>query len=107
MGFSQRMTGAVGKLIRGEARLPAATPQWKMEPSPQALFHKEWLRRRVQGLEGCRSRRAGQGFSLAVPFDRNAPFPLETLFCLCRLQTIGSKPYVVFTFDQQERPLIS
>ena len=105
--FSRQLTAPLGRLLRGEAR-PAGAREpetWEPAPAPDQLFRAPWLRQRLKGVQGARTRRAGAVRYLALPYDRGKPFPLATLFCFARLRAIGGASYVVYAFDAQERPL--
>ena len=104
--FSGRLTAPLGRLLRGEAR-PAGTQEaedWAPAPAPDQLFRSPWLRRRLGGLQGALTRRAGNVRYLALPYDPGKPFPLTTLFCFARLRRIGGGTFAVFAFDGEERP---
>lgn len=105
--FSGQLTAPLGRLLRGEVR-PAGARQpevWDAAPTPEQLFRAPWLRQRLKGVQGARTRRAGEVRYLALPYDRAKPFPLTTLFCFARLRAIGDAPYVVYAFDEQDRPV--
>lgn len=105
--FSGRLTAPLGRLLRGEVR-PAGAREpevWEPAPAPEQLFRAPWLRQRLKGVQGARVRQAGETRYLALPYDRARPFPLTTLFCFARLRGIGEGTYVVYAFDEQDRPV--
>lgn len=107
--FSGRLTAPLGRLLRGEVRPAgsAAEPEacWEPAPIPEQLFRAPWLRQRLRGIQGALVRRAGAARYLALPYNREKPFPLTTLFCFARLRRIGGADYAVFAFDEEERPI--
>ncbi len=105
--FSGRLTAPLGRLLRGEVRPAGAkeTESWEPAPAPDRLFRAPWLCRRLKGAQGALLRRAGETRYLALPYDPGKPFPLTTLFCFARLRSINGAPYVVYSFDPQDRPI--
>ena len=104
--FSRQFTAPLGRLLRGEIR-PAGTKSpetWEAVSAPEELFQAPWLRRRLKGTAGALTRTEGTLRHLALPYDKRKPFPLPTLFCFARLREIGGRPYVVYRFDEGERP---
>lgn len=105
--FSGRLTAPLGRLLRGEVR-PAGTKEpeaWESAPAPDRLFRAPWLRQRLKGAQGARTRRTEEIRYLALPYDKGKPFPLTTLFCFARLRDIEGASYVVYAFDGQDRPV--
>lgn len=105
--FSGRLTAPLGRLLRGEVR-PAGAREpevWEPAPAPEQLFRAPWLRQRLKGVQGARTRRAGETRYLALPYDKAKPFPLTTLFCFARVRGLGGGAYVVYAFDGQDRPV--
>ncbi len=105
--FSRQLTAPLGRLLRGEVRQAGAKEAeiWESAPAPDQLFRASWLRQRLKGAQGARVRQAGKKRYLALPYDRGRPFPLTTLFCFARLRKIGEEDYVVYAFDDQDRPV--
>lgn len=54
--------------------------------SPSIPWADEVLRRSARRLPRHTVQRSGEGFTLTVPFDPRAPFPLTPLFCLSRVE---------------------
>lgn len=106
--FSDRMTAPLGRLLRGEIR-PAAgreePEQWQAAPEPARLFQAPWLRQRLRGAQGVLTRSGNGCRYLAIPYDKGKYFPLTTLFCFARIRRIADREYVVYAFDEQERPV--
>ncbi len=104
--FSQQMTRPIGPLLRGEVRpsLRSASA-WEPSPQPGALFHAPWLRQRLQNARGALTRCQGGRRLLALPYRREDPFPLTTLFCFAHIRSIEGRTYAVFAFDGADRPV--
>ena len=122
--FSDRLTAPLGRILRGEVRpvrreraeggrqtgedrlspRPAEV-DWRPVPAPERLFRTPWLRQRLRGLQGLLLGNGGGVRLLAVPWDPRQPFPLAPLFCFAALRTVGGRPYAVFAFDREERPV--
>ena len=110
-GISRRVSNAaaapLGRILRCEVRKAGeCAPTWQPEPEPERLFASPFLRQGVQGRSGVLSCRSGGNLLLAFPWEKAAPFPLAPLFCLARLLCIGSRYYIVYAFDGQERPVM-
>ena len=105
--FSGRLTAPVGRLLRGEVRPAGARAEedWAPAAAPDQLFRAPWLRQRLKGARGALTRQAGNLRYLALPYDRERPFPLTTLFCFAHLRRIGEAAYIVYAFDGEERPV--
>lgn len=106
--FSDRMTAPLGKLLRGELRFAgeqAAPETWKPVAEPLQLFQAAWLRQRLRGVQGGLTRTEKECRYLALPYQPGKPFPLTTLFCFARIKPIGGKIYVIYAFNDQERPV--
>ena len=105
--FSDHMTGPIGRLIRGEAR-PAMEEgsSWEAAEFPERLFRTPWLRRQLQGVKGAMTRREAETRHLAVPYDPHKPFPLAPMFCLASVRKLGDRPYVIYTFNKKEWPVL-
>ena len=105
--FSRQLTAPLGRLLRGEVRpAGAGAPEtWEPAPDPERLFRSPWLRQRLKGARGARTRQTGERRYLALPYDKGKPFPLTTLFCFAHVRAIGEGTYVVYAFDGQERPV--
>lgn len=106
--FSDRMTAPLGNLLRGELRPARGQPErerWEAAQEPGRLFRAPWLRRRLRGAQGVLTRTEGGCRYVALPYDKGKHFPLTTLFCFARIQTIRGKAYVIYAFDAQESPV--
>lgn len=106
--FSPRLTSPLGQLRYGELR-PAAPPKkqehWQSAADPAALFQTPWLRKALSSQQGVLTCRRGEQRFLALPFSREKPFPLPSLFCFASIRTIGAAAYAVFAFDGKEWPI--
>lgn len=60
----------------------------------------------VSGCVGVLREEGEDGFSLAVPFERNQEFGLMELFCLGEYREIGGRGYLVFGFSEEGRPVV-
>jgi len=104
--FSGGDTAALGRVLRCELRRAGETPQkWTAVGDPAGLFHAAWLRSRLSGMQGALTCRMGKTRLLALPWEKRQPFPLTPLFCFAKLRCIGSRYYLVFAFDGEDRPV--
>lgn len=76
---------------------------WQREMDPARWIADPLLRSRLNGT--FLSRETGEGRQLAVPFSCGAPIPLEPLFCFARLECIGGRQHLVWSFDRSGAPL--
>lgn len=105
----RRDVAALGTLLRGEARRSFAFSEpklWHRTARPGDLFRSQWLRERLTDCGAALWRREGERLYVALPYAPARPFPLETLFCLARLERIDGRRWVVYSFDRAEKPLI-
>ena len=104
--FSDRMVAPLGVLMRGEVR-PALGEEkkWESTREPERLFETIWLQSQLRGKTGILTRKNEQHRFIAVPYNKKNPFPLVTLFCFSKVQTITGKEYAIFAFDEKEHPI--
>ncbi len=91
------------------AESPLAFPfqsaqRWYRETDPARLLPDQLLRAQVRGPMLCRKGR--EGFSLAAPFRTDREAPLESLFCLARVERLEGRAYLVWDFDPKGTPKI-
>ena len=108
--ITRRLSGgepaALGRCLRGELRRAGEMPKnWTAAGDPAALFSDPELRRLLSGVRGARICREEGRLLLAFPWEKRQPFPLVPLFCLARLECVGGRYCVVFTFDEKCRPV--
>ena len=104
--FSAREAESRGRILRCELRRAGEEPVvWTAVGNPGELFCVQWLKDRLMGAEGALTCRKDGRRLLALPWDKRRPFPLVPLFCLGRLQCIGSRYYIVYSFGENDRPV--
>lgn len=106
-----RDVAALGTLRRGEAHrsfrfqdAPAA-PCWQQTGCPAGLFRGRFLRERLKNTGRAWWRREKENLLLALPLEPGRPFPLETLFCLGRIEHVEGVRCVVYAF-REETPVL-
>ena len=105
--FSDRMTAPVGRLIRGELRplcLPRNSGEWERVQEPEQLFHTPWLREQLRGRNSVLKRSQNGKILIAIAYDKEKAFPMEQLFCFAKMEMLQQRAYLVFAFDEKERP---
>ena len=105
----QRDISCLGMVLRGEARRSFAFKGaniWRRTDRPAELFKSAWPGENADNHGPMLWRREGECLSLALPYDRAQPFPLEKLFCLARLERMEGKCWVIYTFDREEQPVL-
>lgn len=76
--------------------------RWYCEREPKRLVSDPVLRRQLSGSMLCK--RGRDGFLLAAPFRTDSPLPLESLFCLARVERLEGCPHLVWAFDREGNP---
>ncbi len=74
---------------------------WSWQSCPGRLLAEESLQRVLRETDWGLVKRDGEGFFLAFPWSRRAPFPIPPLFCLSRVQALEGRPYIVFRFSRR------
>ena len=100
----------LGKVLRGEARRSFRFEEtkicWQETNCPARLFQSRFLRERLRAMERGWWRREGNLLLLALPVEAGRPFPLETLFCLGRIECVEGQRCVVYAFREEEPVLL-
>ena len=104
--FSRSMTAPIGRILRGELRMPErATPQWlPVDPAAPPVRSERFLRA-IQARQGGLTCRVDGRRLLAFPRADDAPFPLEELFCFASFRQIKGSDFWIFAFDDAEWPV--
>lgn len=103
--FSDRMTGPLGKILRGEIRpSTAGEDAWEPLGAPQQLFRTPYLVQQLQKVEGALLKTVGGSRLVALPYDPQKPFGLVRMFCFARVIQIHGKLFAVFMFDENDMP---
>lgn len=99
-----RDIAALGPLLRGEARCSFQFQErgWQETRCPAELLEDSFFRERLANMETAWWRRDGKLLYLALPVAEDRPFPLETLFCLARLERVGGRVCAVYAFRGDE-----
>ena len=100
-GAEVRLAYAFGQ-ERGTAERP---PQgWTREDQPARLMGERLLKESAAPLKGGLTRREGEGFVLALPWEPGGAFPLTPLFCFATAQRLDGRGYAVFRFTGRGCP---
>lgn len=78
---------------------------WKKADHPAELVKSVFLKERLGQHHVAWWKKSGDSLRLALPLDEDAPFPMEALFCFARLESVDGRHCVVYTFDQNEKPV--
>lgn len=93
-----------GRCIRVGCSFPFGKRHvWTRTDEPAQLVHDEFLRQRLAQQPCAWWRRSGDEILVALPLKADAPFPLETMFCLARVERVEGELCVVYTIDGGER----
>ena len=98
--------GAMGQVLRGEIR-PALKEKerWERLLDSECQIRTSWLRKQIKGQKDMLIRKNKASTSLAIPYDKENPFPIPALFCFAEIRIISDRSYVVIAFDEAERPV--
>lgn len=101
--YSRDLAGLDG-LLRGEARRSFRFQEtgWRETSRPAQLVQESFLQSRMQELGLAWWRKERGLLYLAFPLDGGGPFPLETLFCLARVERVEGRPCAVYAFREDE-----
>lgn len=104
--FYGRDIEKLGPLLEGEARCSFQFREtgWRETCCPAQLFQGGFFRSRLRPLGRAWWRRDGAVLLLALPLEESRPFPLESLFCLARVEHVAGVRCVVYAF-REERPV--
>jgi len=85
----------------------AETPfGWAREDAPERLLRGDpLLERSVQGIGHALVRRGEGFFQLALPYGERTPFALTALFCLAKVERLGGKYFIIYTFRDNGVPV--
>ena len=95
--FSAAMTAPLGEVVRCSAR-PVQGAAWRPLAPSDGL---PW-----PAPAGTLLRREGAAAQVAVPWPRDAPFPLTELFCFAAVGQREGKRYVFYAFSGGWMPLM-
>ena len=101
--YSRDVSG-LGQPLRGEARCSFRFREsgWQETRYPAQLFQEAFLQDRLRSFDSAWWRRDGDLLYLALPLAENGPFPLESLFCLARLEPVEGAICAVYAFRKDE-----
>ena len=104
--YSEQMAAPMGQVLRGEIR-PALKEKerWERLLDSERQIRTSWLRKQIRGQKDMLIRKNKASTSLAIPYDKENPFPIPALFCFAEIRIISDRSYVVIAFDEAERPV--
>jgi len=99
-----RDAAAIGRPLRGEARCSFRFQEdcWRETCCPAQMFQGGFLQSRLEPIGLAWWRREDGLLRLALPVEDLRPFPLESLFCLAKLEQVGGRLCAVYTFRDGE-----
>ena len=100
-GAEIRLSYAFGSPA-GEGERPHAG--WTREDNPARLMGERLLKECAAPLKGGLTRREGEGFVLALPWEPGGVFPLTPLFCFASAERMDGRGYAVFRFTARGCP---
>ena len=100
-GAEVRLAYAFGRERGGGERPPQG---WTREDHPARLMGERLLRECAAPLKGGLTRREGEGFVLALPWEPGGPFPMTPLFCFASAERVEGRGYAVFHFTGKGCP---
>lgn len=104
--YSIRLTAPLGRVLNGEVRLAFnEEAEWEQVLEPDRQICDPWLRKQIGGRRDVLMRFDAEHTYLAVPYDKEKPFPMLPLFCFAVIRVIQKQSYAVFAFDKKHRPV--
>lgn len=102
--ISGRDIDRLGPLLNGEARCSFQFQEtgWRETCCPAQLFRGSFLQSRLRPAGRAWWRREGMVLLVALPLEEGRPFPLESLFCLARVERVAGQRCVVYAFREEE-----
>ena len=77
---------------------------WNRTEEVTQLFRGDFLRQRLAGQPRAWYRQDKESLVMALPLKKDAPFPLEALFCFACVEWVENELCAVFAFDGREMP---
>jgi len=103
----RRDVQALGELRGAEARCFRRFGEcWRLTKDGGGLLSEKELSCRLEQEGEVWYRREGEVLHIAIPWRDGAPFPLETLFCLARVERVQGERCVLYRFDEKRGPLL-
>ncbi len=78
---------------------------WVREENPARHMGDRLLARCFGEVRGVLYRREEEGFSLAVPIEKGAAFPVTPLFCFAHVEKLSERLYAIFYFNSHGCPI--
>lgn len=95
-----------GRCVRVGCSFPFGKKRaWTRTDEPARLVCDDFVRQRLMQQPYAWWRRDGEGIFMALPLKMDAPFPLETMFCLARVERVEGELCAVYAFDGEEKPV--
>ena len=95
----------LGPLLHAEARrsfrFEEPASDWRETCCPAQLFRDRFLSERLRGIGRAWWRRDDDLLLLALPLEKGRPFPMETLFCLGKVECVEGQRCVVYAFRKE------
>lgn len=99
------LTGGKTVMVYPFTKNDAARETWRPQLHPEEFCSDRVVRACLRGAQGLLSREKNGVRQLAAPFSICKPILLNTLFCLAQIGEWQGRPYLVWSFDRQGRPL--
>ena len=102
-----RETAGIGPYLRGEAwcSFRFQEVRWQETGCPDQLFRDDFLQSRLRSIGRAWWRRDRGDLYLALPMEKDGPFPLEALFCFAKVERVEERICAVFAF-REEMPVV-
>ena len=95
-----------GRCIRVGCAFPFGKKSvWTRTDEPVQLVRDDFLRDRLARQSYAWWRRSGEEILMALPLRADAPFPMESMFCLACVERVEGELCVVYAFDENGVPV--
>lgn len=100
------LTGGKAVMVYSFTEDKSPGKAWHKEDQPEGFCADPVVRARLKGASGLLSREKDGVRQLAAPFLTYKPILLNTLFCLAQVEEQQGRRYLVWSFDQEGRPIL-
>ncbi len=81
---------------------------WSTHSNISEFFHRDLLLKECAAqVHSCLVFKQNSAFQLAIPYHSRKPYPFTPIFCFSKIIQLQGRYYILFQFDENERPLLT